>query len=54
MPTDDARPWPSGPVVISTPRVCLYSGWPGVLEPHVRSASMSSISRPYPARKSWR
>ena len=31
-------PWPSGPVVISTPSVCPYSGWPGVSEPHVRSA----------------
>ncbi|CAM3924753.1 hypothetical protein ISCU110981_19895 [Isoptericola cucumis] len=46
MPTADASPWPSGPVVISTPSVCLYSGWPGVLEPQVRSAAMSSISRP--------
>ena len=26
MPTADARPWPSGPVVISTPVVCRNSG----------------------------
>ena len=26
--------WPRGPVVVSTPTVCLYSGWPGVLEPN--------------------
>ena len=31
IPTPFANPWPSGPVVISTPAVCLYSGWPGVL-----------------------
>ena len=45
-PTADARPWPSGPVVISTPLVCLYSGWPGVSEPQVRSASRSFSSSP--------
>ena len=26
IPTADARPWPSGPVVISTPLVCRNSG----------------------------
>ena len=31
MPTDIARPWPSGPVVASTPSVWPYSGWPGGL-----------------------
>ena len=31
------RPGPSGPVVVSTPRVCPCSGWPGVSEPHCRS-----------------
>ena len=31
MPTAEARPWPSGPVVISTPLVWRNSGWPGVL-----------------------
>ena len=31
MPTAEARPWPSGPVVISTPGVWRCSGWPGVL-----------------------
>jgi hypothetical protein len=46
MPTAEATPWPSGPVVISTPRVWPCSGWPGVSEPHLRSAAMSSISRP--------
>ena len=33
MPTAVARPWPSGPVVVSTPGVWPYSGWPGVAEP---------------------
>ena len=46
MPTAEASPWPSGPVVISTPAVSPYSGWPGVFEPHVRSAWMSDSSRP--------
>ena len=32
MPTAVARPWPSGPVVVSTPGVRPYSGWPGVFE----------------------
>jgi hypothetical protein len=41
MPTALARPWPSGPVVISTPAVWPCSGWPGVSEPQVRSASRS-------------
>ena len=36
MPTALARPWPSGPVVISTPAVWPYSGWPGVSEPQCR------------------
>ena len=29
MPTPFAKPWPSGPVVTSTPAVWPYSGWPG-------------------------
>ena len=29
MPTALAKPWPSGPVVASTPGVRPYSGWPG-------------------------
>ena len=29
MPTLVATPWPSGPVVVSTPDVHRYSGWPG-------------------------
>ena len=53
MPTAEARPWPSGPVVISTPLVWRNSGWPGVLDPQVRSASMSASSRPKPPRYSW-
>ncbi len=32
MPTALATPWPSGPVVVSTPVVWPYSGWPGVFE----------------------
>ena len=31
MPTEVATPWPSGPVVVSTPLVHRYSGWPGHL-----------------------
>ena len=46
MPTAEARPEPSGPVVISTPGVWLTSGWPGVAEPQVRSALRSSSSTP--------
>ena len=33
-PTAVAMPWPKGPVVVSTPSVWPYSGWPGVLLPH--------------------
>ena len=36
MPTALATPWPSGPVVVSTPGVCPCSGWPGVRLPQVR------------------
>ncbi len=50
MPTALATPWPSGPVVVSTPAVCPYSGWPGVFEPWVRKAFRSSSSTSYPAR----
>ena len=35
MPTALPTPWPSGPVVVSTPAVCPCSGWPGVSEPQV-------------------
>ena len=31
MPTALPRPWPSGPVVVSTPGVSPCSGWPGVM-----------------------
>ncbi len=45
MPTALPRPWPSGPVVASTPEVRPYSGWPGVIEPHWRKALSSSRRR---------
>ena len=34
MPTEEEMPCPKGPVVISTPAVWPYSGWPGVSEFH--------------------
>ena len=34
-------PWPSGPVVVSTPEVQRYSGWPGVREWSWRKFSIS-------------
>ena len=46
MPTAVEMPWPSGPVVHSTPGVWPYSGWPGVLEPHWRKFLISSIVTP--------
>ena len=46
------REHPGAPVVTSTPAVWPSSGWPGVLEPQVRSALRSSSSRPKPPRKS--
>ena len=42
IPTALAKPWPSGPVVASTPGVRPYSGWPGVMLPHWRNDSRSS------------
>ena len=56
MPTALAMPWPSGPVVVSTPAVWPYSGWPGVrgaelaealqlLERHVRVAGEIAAAR---------
>ena len=50
MPTAEARPWPSGPVVISTPLVWRNSGWPGVFDFQVRSDSMSVELQPEPAQ----
>ena len=38
MPTALARPWPSGPVVVSMPRCGSCSGWPAVCEPSCRNA----------------
>ena len=43
MPTALASPWPSGPVVVSTPGVTPTSGWPGVCECSVRKRRSSSI-----------
>ena len=40
-----AKPWPNGPVVTSTPSVCLYSGCPGVFEPHCLNCLSSSSSK---------
>ena len=34
-----------GPVVVSTPGVSPYSGWPGVALPHWRNWRMSSSDR---------
>ena len=45
IPTALARPWPSGPVVVSTPGVMPTSGWPGVLLPIWRKRLISSIDR---------
>ena len=48
MPTPLAKPWPSGPVVISTPGVTWTrsrSGCPGVSEPHWRKFFSSSSGR---------
>ena len=42
MPTLVATPWPSGPVVVSTPEVQRYSGWPGQLLSSWRKRLMSS------------
>ena len=42
-PTALPTPWPSGPVVVSTPRACASSsGWPGVFEPSWRKRLISS------------
>ena len=43
MPTAVARPWPRGPVVVSTPGVWPYSGWPGVLDPSCRKLRIWSM-----------
>ena len=53
MPTALPRPWPSGPVVVSTPGVSPCSGCPGVMLPQVRRAFRSSRVSPYPDRYSW-
>ncbi len=42
MPTLVAMPWPSGPVVVSTPEVQRYSGWPGQRLSSWRKLLMSS------------
>ena len=50
MPTALAKPWPSGPVVVSTPGVSPCSGWPGVFECNWRKRLISSIGRSKPVR----
>merc|ERR1719409_851482 len=45
MPTPLPTPWPSGPVVDSTPGVQPNSGWPGVFESLTRKLATSSIGR---------
>ncbi len=50
IPTPLANPWPSGPVVTSTPTVWPNSGCPGVLLPHWRKFLISSIGRSKPNR----
>ena len=45
MPTALPTPWPSGPVVVSTPGVWPRSGWPGVAEFHWRKFLISSSER---------
>jgi hypothetical protein len=42
IPTLVATPWPNGPVVVSTPEVQRYSGWPGHLLSSWRKRLMSS------------
>ena len=42
MPTLVANPCPSGPVVVSTPDVQRYSGWPAHLLSSCRNRLMSS------------
>src|SRR4051812_17552581 len=42
MPTLLASPWPSGPVVVSTPLVQRYSGWPGQRLPSCRKRLTAS------------
>jgi hypothetical protein len=54
MPTLLAHPWPRGPVVVSTPVVMRYSGWPGVLELICRNCLMSSrLMAGWPERLPW-
>ena len=45
MPTAFEIPWPSGPVVASTPGVSVDSGWPGVFDSHCRKFFSSDIGR---------
>ena len=52
IPTALAKPWPSGPVVTSTPAVWPRSGCPGVRLPHWRKAFRSSSVRSVPVRNS--
>ncbi len=45
MPTALPTPCPSGPVVVSTPAVYSYSGWPGVLLFSWRNCFSCSIGK---------
>jgi hypothetical protein len=45
MPTALVMPWPSGPVVVSTPGVMPTSGWPAVLLCNWRKFFNSLIGR---------
>ena len=52
-PTPIAMPWPSGPVVTSTPGVTPRSGCPAQRLPHWRNAMSSSILSP-PMPERWK
>src|SRR6478672_10426465 len=53
MPTLVATPCPSGPVVVSTPEVQRYSGWPGHLLSSCRKRLMSSSVTEGSPRRSY-
>src|ERR1700690_385686 len=56
MPTELATPWPSGPVVASTPGVIRNSGWPGVMLCRARNFAICSIgiSKPHRCSQEYR
>ena len=54
MPTLLASPWPSGPVVVSTPDVQRYSGCPGHRLSSWRKLLMSSsVTLGWPVFSYW-